>query len=330
VVYPSQDEINTRKKIAELNEQIATLSEARLFVGASEVVQSNAQIEAFSGQLSDTHLQILRSIASGDFERASAFKNDYLSLQGKINAVRGHDVGESLELRIGQLKSQVTLLEASLKGAVREIRVNEAGYFVNNADGYESVLRFDDALDVTREQVEGIIDNPSLAVGSNVAGKIIDCYKWRMAAIVDTDKTRGISKGNTVKLRIGTFPRTVQAQVISVDVHGDGTTLFVFECEYLDEEFVKKRVASVRLLLNDYSGIRIPQNAVVFRDTDGESVRGVYVKNGAEIVFRRVNMLRSDDDFLIVENTDKPGWLRLYDEIVVSGDNLYDGKIVGR
>ena len=87
VVYPNQDEINTRRRIDELQAQIDTLSEARLFIGATidGEAQSNAQIEAFSEQLSNTHLQILQSIGNGDFERAAEFKNIYLGLQGKIN-----------------------------------------------------------------------------------------------------------------------------------------------------------------------------------------------------------------------------------------------------
>jgi hypothetical protein len=61
---------------------------------------------------------------------------------------------------------------------------------------------------------------------------------------------------------------------------------------------------------------------------DGE--RGVFVRNGAVIEFRRVNMLRSDEDFVVVENTKEAGYLRLFDDVVVRGRNLYDGKVVSR
>jgi hypothetical protein len=84
------------------------------------------------------------------------------------------------------------------------------------------------------------------------------------------------------------------------------------------------------LLLDDYTGIRIPQSAVAFRENEeGVTERGVYVRNGSVIQFRRINMLRSEDGFVIAANTTgERGWLQLYDELVVQGRNLYDGKIV--
>jgi putative membrane fusion protein len=176
-----------------------------------------------------------------------------------------------------------------------------------------------------KEQIEDIVANPSLEVSKNVAGKMIDGYKWRMAGIIPSDRARTISKESAVNLKIGAGLRTVKANVVSAQDQGDGSTVFVFECEFLDEEFVRKRVSSVRLLLDDYSGIRVPQSAVAFNE---DEERGVYVKVGSKIIFSRVNMLRSEEDFIIVENIKAEGFMRLYDEIVVSGRNLYHGKIV--
>jgi putative membrane fusion protein len=332
VVYPNQDEINNRRRITELQEQIDTLSEAKLFVGATidGDSHSNAQIEAFTGQLSDTHLQILRNIGNGNFEQASGFKNTYLGLQGKINATRGTAEGFGLDERINELEIRKALLEGALRGSIRQLQVSEPGYFVSNADGYEDILRFDNALDITAEKIEDIINNPTLPIGANVAGKTIDHYIWRMAALVPTERTRGVSQGSTVRLRIGTYPRVVSAQIVRSQDQGDGNTLFVFESELLVEEFVKKRVASVRLLLDDYIGIRLPQSAVAFRtNEEGEREQGVFVRNGSVLVFRRIELLRSEDGFVIVaDTTGRRGWLQLYDEVVVRGRDLYDGKIV--
>jgi putative membrane fusion protein len=284
------------------------------------------QIEAFSGQLSDVHLRILRSIGSGDYEGAESLKNEYLNLQAKINVTRGAVSQSSVQVRIAELRFQVLQLEEQLSGALQYLTVPESGYFVSSADGYESILTFDSSDEITKEQIEEVIANPMLPVAENVAGKVIDDYRWRMAAIIETDKVRAISQGSTISLRIGAFPRAVPAIVISASAQDDGTTVFVFECELLNEEFVKKRVASVRLLLGDYSGIRIPQSAIMFNDSNE---RGVYVRNGSVLEFRRVNMLRSEADFVIVENTTEDGFLQLYDEIVVKGTDLYDGKVVG-
>ena len=330
VVHSSVEDVYTMRKIGELNEQIEILSDAKRFAGVgtnNAVMGDNAQLEAFAGQLSDVHLQILRNVSNGDYELAAEYKNEYLSLQSKMTVSRGARF-EVFEKRIGELKAEVSRLESQLsssRGALKEFTLPKSGYFVSNADGYEETLQYKDALFITRERIEDVIAQPSLEVAGDVVGKIIDDYRWRMAALIETDKTRAISKGIMVELRIGAYPQPVSAQVIKADELGDGYTLFIFECELLVEEFVKKRVASSRLLLEDYSGIRLPRSAVTFND-DGES--GVYIKDGSILYFRKINMLRSEEGFVIVENTDKRGYLRLFDEVVVRGRNLYDGKII--
>lgn len=331
VVYASEDDIYTKQRIAELNEQIEILSEANQFADTSNSVpgsvRDNAQLEAFAGQLSDTHLRILRNINQCDYERASSLKNEYLSLQSKISVSKGLGF-EQFEQRIIELQTEISTLEKRLSGSggvIRELTSPESGYFVNNADGYENTLKFNDVAGITRNQIEEVISNPTLRVGSNVAGKVIDDYKWRMAAVIETEKTRAVSAGAVVNLRIGAYPQPVPAQIIIAEDQGDGYTVFVFECELLNEEFSKKRVVSVRLLLNDYSGIRLPRTAMTF-DEDG--VSGVYVKNGSVLIFRKIDMLRSEEGFIVIAHTEKSGYLQLYDDVVISGRNLYDGKVV--
>ena len=49
-----------------------------------------------------------------------------------------------------------------------------------------------------------------------------------------------------------------------------------------------------------------------------------------QVKFVEVNVIYSDDDYMICEKqTDDEKVLRLYDEVIVKGKNLYDGKIVG-
>ena len=60
------------------------------------------------------------------------------------------------------------------------------------------------------------------------------------------------------------------------------------------------------------------------------SKRGVYVLTGMQVKFVEVNVIYSDDDYMICEKqTEDEKVLRLYDEVIVKGKNLYDGKIVG-
>jgi hypothetical protein len=60
---------------------------------------------------------------------------------------------------------------------------------------------------------------------------------------------------------------------------------------------------------------------------DGE--QGVFVQRGAALHFRRIEPIVIESTFFLVEDTtDVPGFISLYDQIVVRGRDLYDGKIV--
>ena len=60
-------------------------------------------------------------------------------------------------------------------------------------------------------------------------------------------------------------------------------------------------------------------------------VRGVYVKYGNIAKFRRIERLYENDEYILVEVNGKVGTaneVRMYDEIIVNGTDLYDGKLL--
>ena len=68
-----------------------------------------------------------------------------------------------------------------------------------------------------------------------------------------------------------------------------------------------------------------------------KSTSGVYVRIGNEISFKQIEAIYSGEDYVISnvsvkdENiADDTEVLRVYDQIVTEGANLYDGKIIQR
>ena len=72
----------------------------------------------------------------------------------------------------------------------------------------------------------------------------------------------------------------------------------------------------------------MPISAVRMQD----GVQGVYVLRGYEVVFKEIEtILETDGYFIVKENDGTPesrGKLALNDQIIISGKNLYVGKIV--
>ena len=56
---------------------------------------------------------------------------------------------------------------------------------------------------------------------------------------------------------------------------------------------------------------------------------GVYIRSGNVVAFRKIEQEYSEPaDYVICKETDESGWLHLYDDVIVGGRGLYDGKII--
>ena len=85
------------------------------------------------------------------------------------------------------------------------------------------------------------------------------------------------------------------------------------------------RQGSMTIINNTYSGLKLPAKAMRFKDEKA----GVFVRSGMTIKFVEVNVVYKTDEYFICEQqVSNDSVLRLYDDVVVKGKNLYDGKII--
>ena len=87
------------------------------------------------------------------------------------------------------------------------------------------------------------------------------------------------------------------------------------------------RCETVQVDLKTYEGIRIDKAALHI--VNGQ--RGVYVKYGNLQRFLKITTLYENDSYILVPEDGKLGSaneVRLYDEIIVQGTNLQDGKLL--
>ena len=98
-------------------------------------------------------------------------------------------------------------------------------------------------------------------------------------------------------------------------------------CLEMNKELATIRNAEVNIVSKEYKGLKLSRKAL--RVVKGQS--GVYVVSGMSLKFVKVDVIYSTDEYIVCkqENTDDKTVLRLYDEVVVKGKNLYEGKIIG-
>ena len=86
------------------------------------------------------------------------------------------------------------------------------------------------------------------------------------------------------------------------------------------------RRQSAELVKTEYTGIRIPKSAV---RVDEAGATFVYTETGLRAERKDIEILYETGEFYIVAiNTVDDGALRAGDSVIVSGKDLYDGKVV--
>ena len=317
--YKNESDIEYRRRIEELNEQITVLEEAQVLMGTD-----TSQLDSITSQISEQHSAIMDCLIAEDYQGADALKNSLLGALCKREITRG-DTEVGYADKIAEYEAEVARLEQRISGDETAVFAGASGFFVSNADGYEDKLGFADALSITAPKVREMIEKPQLSVANGAVGKLIAEYEWRAAGIVPTASLEGYYVGRTVQLRIGSSADTVEATIVAVNPATDGQSVYVFECDRLTEESVAGRVAPIKIVLDTYGGIRVPRNAIRFNDAEET---GVYILKGKTLTFRKINVIYWDSDYVICSNETDDGYLKLYDEIVTEGKDLYEGKAV--
>ena len=106
-----------------------------------------------------------------------------------------------------------------------------------------------------------------------------------------------------------------------------GLAKLVFECQTINAEILNFGQETAQIDIKTYEGIRIDKEALHIVD----GARGVYVKYGNLQRFLKITTLYEDENYILIPADGAIGTdneVRLYDEIIVQGTNLQDGKLL--
>lgn len=215
------------------------------------------------------------------------------------------------------------------------------GYYSSQTDGLEQTVTAE-ALDaMSAADLAALAKDPGGQSASS-AGKLITNYEWYYYCTIDLAQAdRFISDGGEVDVEIdfeGTGAREIPATVVSVDKDETaGLAKVKLMCDYINADTVNLRAGAAQISFKRYHGVRIAQSAVhLVTDKEGVQRRGVFVKYGNIIQFKRISPLYENSDYVIVPAKIQVGSdadsadneVLLYDEIIISGKDLYDGKLL--
>lgn len=208
------------------------------------------------------------------------------------------------------------------------IKTDESGVFSNYTDGYENIIDFDKAEETSVKEFKSALSavDKSKDVADNV-GKLVTSYTWYVQTLVSTDTVKNLENGDYVNIVLkDDSSKEFKAEIVSgADISlGQKETLLVLKLNEIDADIAKFRKAEIEIRRNKYEGIKIPSEAL--HVVDGK--KGVYVLIASQIKFREVNIIYSDDDYVLAEyDESNTNSIHLYDKIITQGKDLKDGKV---
>ena len=275
-------------------------------------------------------------VDSGDFaalRRSESELRDAITSKQTATGVRLElsDIITELENEYASLKSQTDRYS--------EIKSGGTGYYISGVDGFENTLDYDKVDSWKIEDVQAAFSAEPAEIQANQIGRLVHGYYWYLACVVDTNQINTLREG---RRRTISFPDssvgdiTATVKMIRSDV-STGKSLLVFECNTMNEDLSTLRNERAVIILEEIRGYRVDNRAI---RADENNEMGVYVVKGSVLRFRKLEIAYTGDEYSIVttpflrnddekmKQVSKSEYIGVFDEYIVDGQDLYDGKII--
>lgn len=345
-VFSTESDASAQREIERLDQEIANLS--ALSQPADYFVANPSML---SDQIYTAIGEIAQGVNQNNFSDLSDWKEDLLSALTRRRLVTGEESSDDLAQRISQLQSQRDALDSQTGSSIGSIQAPQAGYFISSVDGLEDAVDPAEVENLTVAQVEALLEQSPRE--SNAVGKICQDFNWYVACVFDENEMVHFEDVTQVSLDIPfASTESIPAEIVAKNYDQEsGNTAVVFQCSYMDSDIAAVRSEAIQVTVATYSGVLVNERALHFEDVEytttdengntvtqvQENVRGVYVLYGGQLEFVQVFSYHSVNGYAICKtelSTEEQQMLvtdstiQLYDQVVVGGTDLYDGKII--
>lgn len=342
-VYSNENDAVYIRRIKEIDEEIDNLKSL-----SSSNFKDSVGLDSVNNLINDSIIDLLDYSNKCDYTDSKKAIDKSLYYINQRQIVTGQAKG--FKAKISQLESEKQSLINSCSNSIGSVKTDKAGYYVSEADGYENTLKYNKVKDLTVKDLKKVKKSK---VNSNVVGKVISNPVWYVVCQIDKDEAIKLSKmyGSDEKVKV-TLPfvskESIESRIYSINQNSKNSgAVLVLACDYMNQNMAGIRQENVNISTLNYSGLKVSKRALhedyvtkTVEKKNGETVekrkkvQGVYVLYGSELVFKEISIVYSTNQYVLCNPTPEDGVLfngktvQLYDQVVIKGDNLYDGKVV--
>lgn len=332
-IYPDENDALLQDEINRINRRLEILENSS--VDKQFVI---SDLRRLDDNIDEIFADIYEDSSRGNLSSAISSSSELLVLLNKRDLIveSGFDYSQELE----KLNEEKKALEGRISSVATPLFAAESGYFFGDVDGYEQTFDISLVDKITLSDFEGLMGAHADEETSKGSVKIVNDFIWYLVCSLDAEGARTLTEGEKYTV---SFPENGDFEIDMtlsrvVSETNSTSSLAVFRVNVLPGGFNYKRFQDAEIVIKGIEGISVPKKAL--RVVNG--VEGVYILVGDVVRFRSIERIAEKDGYYVVklksnaavfeeDNGDvteiKP--LSLYDNIIVSGKELFDGKIIG-
>ena len=314
--YYSQNEQKITKQISELDSKIEEALDGQTNLYSSD-------IKLLENQL-DEKIELLNKTT--DVSKLAEYKKQINNLMTKKANIVGENSASGTYLK--QLYTQRTKLESQLNSGAEYIKAPASGIVSYKVDGLEETLTPDNFSTLSKEFLEKLnLKTGQLIATNDECGKIINNFKCYIATISNSKQAKNAKIGDKLQVRLSNN-QTIDAKINYISQENDDDMLIILEINKQIEELANYRKISFDLVWWRYSGLKVPNSAIVNQDGINYVVR-----NRAGYLDKiPVDITKQNDRYSIIQNystdklkelglsTTKIKKISIYDELIIKPD----------
>lgn len=319
-IYSDETKAGYAQRLSELEDEI----EYYKTVSLNSQATHQTDIDVYKNKVTDILFSLTDNIEKDEL-------SSVYSLSRQLReAITKKQMGTGQKIDVTAIIDSLTKEYDSLKGLaqpVSSVSAEGSGYYVNTADGYENIVDYVTAEELYPDDVNRLLEASPATVSQYNVGKLITDFNWYLVCNTTMEKLAGKTKGSYVNVIFGNSQLDeIRMKIEAVNtVDGSQEITLVLSSNIMNENIAQLRNVSVKIKVGSTSGLAVDRMAL--RTVDGE--KGVYVKVGNIVEFKKVIIAYSDENIILSGDDDETsGLLKLYDEIILEGTDLYDSKLL--
>ncbi len=342
-VYRNEHDAVSKKQIEKINKQIKNLKTL-----SKSYYKDSVGLDTINTQINNNIFSITENVNNGKLIDANLSCENLLFSICERQIITGNVT--NFKSKISELKSERKKIKNNCSPKIGSLSSPKAGYFISSCDGYEKSVKIKNLKYLTPKKFDNI---KKKKIKGRVIGKVVTDPNWYIACKVSADEAVKLAKLQNDGVTVSVSMPTIMAEKIPSKIYSINQTdrkkegVLVLSCNYMNNNIADARNENTDITTVSYTGLKVSKRAIhegyvkkTVKDKNGKTVskkkkvQGVYVLHGSELIFKEIVISYSGSDYVLCEEKPNEGvlfsneTLQLYDQVVVKGDNLYDGKVI--